>query len=63
MCGRLAYPVNVEDIDVGRAELLERFFHGNMEGLHVVAYIARLLLDIIATTLEVGAILQEIQRA
>ena len=31
-----AYPVNVEDVDVTGAELLEGSLHGNMKRLHMV---------------------------
>ena len=51
--GRKAYEVDVKDINVRRPELLEGLLDRNMEGLHVVAKISSLLLDVAFAALEV----------
>ncbi len=51
------HPVQVEDVDIGRAQLLERLLDGNLEGLHVVANVVCLLLDVLAAAFRVGRVL------
>lgn len=52
------HPVDVENVNVVRLELLQGRLDGNVHGLYVVADIVGLLLDVGRTSLEVGRILQ-----
>lgn len=53
---RGAYPVNVEDVDVIRAQFLERLLDRNMHRLHAVSNV-HLLLDVVRPLLEISGIL------
>ena len=49
--------MNVEDVDVTGAELLEGSLHGNMKRLHMVPNVRRVLLDVLTAALIVARIL------
>jgi hypothetical protein len=55
--GRVVPPVQVEDVDIGSAQLFERGFHGDMKGLCVVPRIVHHVRDILPLpTLEVSRV-------
>ena len=50
-------PVHVENVDVVRAQLLQRIFNRDVHRLEVVARVVRLLRDVILSTLVVRSVL------
>ena len=56
-CNGNAYPVDVEDIDVARAELLERGLDGEVHGLDDVARVVHFLLNVFCCPCEVRRVL------
>ena len=54
---RYAHPVDVEDIDVARTQLLQRGLDGNMHRFHIVADVVDLLRDSRVAMLVVGRVL------
>jgi hypothetical protein len=50
-------PVNVQNVDVGRAQFLETGFDAGMHGLDVVSDVVRLLSDGVVSALVVGRVL------
>ena len=52
-----AHPMDVEDVDVVGAELLEGSMNRNMHRFEVVARVMHLLLDVLRRSLEVRCIL------
>ena len=52
------HPVHVKNVDVGRAQLLERIFNRDMHRLDVVAGVVRLLRDVVPSTLVVRGVLR-----
>ena len=52
--GGVVPPVEVQDVDVGRAELLERRFDGEVQRLGVVAHELAFLRDVFRSLLEVA---------
>ena len=51
-------PVNVQNVDVVRTQLLQGRLHGDVERLHIVTREAGVLLDVLSTALEVAGILR-----
>lgn len=49
--------MNVEDVDVIRAQFLERLLDRNMHRLHAVSNVVHLLLDVVRPPLEISGIL------
>ena len=61
--GTLTYPVDVEDIDVARPELLEGRLDGDVHRLDVVARVVRFLRNVRRRPLEVGRVLMQDSQA
>ena len=55
---RYAYPVDVEDIDVARAQFLEGRLDGDVHRLDVVARVVRFLRNVCGRPLEVRRVLR-----
>ena len=55
--------MDVEDVDVVRAQLLERRLDGDVQRLDIVSGVVRLLLDVLSISLEVGCVLFAFPRA
>jgi hypothetical protein len=55
--GAIIPPVHVEDVDIRGTELLEGFFHGQMEGFGIVPRIINLVRDVVLTSFVAGRIL------
>jgi hypothetical protein len=55
--GRVVPPVNIEQIDVGRPELLQGTLDSEMHGLDVITAIQNLLLDSVVAKLSVVRVL------
>ena len=51
------HPVQVQDVDVGSAQFLEGLVDGDVQRLHVVPDVVRVLLYVRATTLEICRVL------
>ena len=56
---RYAYPVDVENIDVARAQLLEGRLDGDVHRLNVVARVVRFLRNVLRRPLEVRCVLMQ----
>ena len=56
-CGR-AYPVDVQNVDVARAQLLEGVFDRDVHCLQIVASIVNLLPNAFDTKLVIGGVLR-----
>ena len=55
--GFIIPPMNVEEIDIIRPQLLERIAYGNMERLVVVSKMQYLLFNVLISLLVIGRVL------